>query len=144
MKISTKVRYGLRFMLNLAERYGSGPMFLRKISEEEEISEKYLSQIVLYLKKAGLITSIRGAKGGYVLSKKPKDITIKSIYDAIEGEIVILDCLKNKNICNRIVDCGSRSFWQDLNNTIDLKLASVTLKDVLDMKKNRKMVMYNI
>lgn len=144
MKMSTRMRYGLRFILNLAEHYGNEPLFLKKISDEEEISEKYLSQIVLYLKKAGLITSIRGAKGGYVLAKKPKEISLNDVYDAIEGKMMILDCLKNQDNCNRSVDCVFRSVWGDINETIKLKLESITLSDILDRKKNRKTVMYNI
>jgi Rrf2 family protein len=143
--MSTRMRYGLRFMLNLGEHYSNEPVFLKKISDEEEISEKYLSQIVLYLKKSGLINSIRGANGGYVLAKPPKDITLKNIYDAIEGEMAILDCLKNHDIsCKRVSECVVRNVWQDINNSIDLKFASITLSDIMDMKKNRKMVMYNI
>lgn len=138
------MRYGLRFILNLAEHYGNEYVFLKKISEDEKISEKYLSQIVLYLKKAGLITSIRGANGGYVLAKNPKDISVKNIYDAIEGEMMILDCLKNQNNCNRASDCIVRSVWCDINEAISLKLASITLQDILDMKKKKKGIMYNI
>jgi Rrf2 family protein len=94
MKLSTRARYGMRVMLTLAVHYDRGPMYLKDIAEAEEISEKYLSLLVIPLRQAGLIHSIRGAYGGYSLAKDPSQINLGEIVEVLEGDSIV-DCLKN-------------------------------------------------
>ncbi|MFA5284396.1 MAG: Rrf2 family transcriptional regulator, partial [Smithellaceae bacterium] len=95
MKLSTRTRYGVRLMTVLAQNYGKGPVFLKDIAKGENISEKYLSLIIIPLRGVGLINSVRGAHGGYNLSKEPSQITLKEIVDVLEGDCSLVDCVKN-------------------------------------------------
>jgi Rrf2 family protein len=95
MKISTRARYGTRLMVALGAHYGQRPVFLKEIAKAEEISEKYLSQIIMPLKAAGLVNSFRGAHGGYVLSRTPAQISLKDIVGALEGDFNLVGCLGN-------------------------------------------------
>jgi len=94
MKLSTRARYGVRLMLALAKNYGQGSVFLREVAKSEEISEKYLSQIIIPLRGAGLVSSSRGVHGGYTLSKSPAEITLQQIVEPLEGNCLV-DCVKN-------------------------------------------------
>ena len=130
MKISTRTRYGLRFMVSLAEQDGAGPILLKDIARQQEISEKYLSQIVIPLRAAGLIHSARGAHGGYVLARKPEAITVADVVDVFEGEPCLVDCVKYPERCSRTPICPTREVWSVLGNKIQETLASITLKSL--------------
>src|SRR4030042_540461 len=95
MKLSTRTRYGVRLMVALALNYGKDPVFLKDIAKGENISEKYLSLIIIPLRGVNLVNSVRGAHGGYNLSKEPSQITLKEIVDVLEGECSLVDCVKN-------------------------------------------------
>ena len=99
MKLSTRARYGVRLMVALAFNYGKGPVFLKDIAKGENISEKYLSLIIIPLRRVGLVNSIRGAYGGYILAKDPSQITMKEIVDVLEGDCSLVDCVKNPSTC---------------------------------------------
>ena len=101
MKLSTRSRYGVRLMIALAAAGGDKSVFLKDIAASEDISEKYLSLIVIPLRAAGLIRSIRGARGGYVLAREPKDISLCDIVEAVEGETCLVNCVKDPDICQR-------------------------------------------
>ncbi len=133
MKLSTRSRYGVRLMLELAQalKGGRGQVFLRDIASQEEISEKYLSLIIIPLKAAGFVTSTRGARGGYTLAKQPCAITLKEIVDVLEGDTCLVDCVKNPSACPRSGTCASRDLWSDLSDRIAQTLGSVTLEDML-------------
>lgn len=138
MKISTKWRYGTRLMLVLALKYDQKPVLLREISKSEDISEKYLSQIIIPLKNSGLVNSFRGAKGGYKLSKPPSSITLDSIVKALDGEINVVKCIKDRGKCKRIPKCVTRDLWVSLNEEIARKLKSVKLSDLVDQYKRKE------
>lgn len=146
MKISTRVRYGTRLMVQLGVNYKKGQMFLKEISKQEDISEKYLSQIILLLKSQGLVNSIRGAKGGYVLAKDPRNITLKEIYEALEGEIELVECINKPLTCNRSSMCVTSDLWRSVGAGIAVILGTTTLNDLVKnvRKNNHKDVMYNI
>lgn len=127
MKLSTKILYGIRLMLTLAQNYGNGPVFLKDVARRQDISPKYLSQIVIPLRSAGLVSSIRGPHGGYVLSRNPSLITLKEITDTLEGEVCLVECIKNPSFCNRVATCASYEIWVMLENQISDTLNSVTL-----------------
>lgn len=138
MKLSTRSRYGVRLMLALAEHNGSGPIFLKDIAQKEAISEKYLSLIVIPLRRAGLIQSTRGAHGGYCLAKGPGEITVRHIINILEGESCVVDCVKNPENCPRVSTCPTHDLWAVLEEKIKDTLSAVTLIDLVRMGREKK------
>ena len=136
MKLSTRTRYGVRMMLALARHYGQGSVYLKDIAKSEEISEKYLSQIIIPLRGVGLVHSVRGAYGGYSLAKAPSEITLKDIVDVLEGDCLV-DCVRDPGICPRTQSCASRDVWDLLGGKISELLASVTLEKLLRMDEEK-------
>jgi len=137
MKLSTRSRYGVRMMSDLAENFGKKPVFLKDIAKREEISEKYLSIIVIPLRGAGLIQSTRGAHGGYTLAKRPEEISIQDIFDALEGKICLVDCVENPKECPRVGICPTRDIWSVLGKKIRETLNSVTLADLVQTRREK-------
>ncbi|GIM27925.1 transcriptional regulator [Clostridium polyendosporum] len=131
MKLSTKGRYGVKAMVDLAIHYGGAPVSIKTISQRQNISEYYLEQLFSPLRKAKLIKSIRGAQGGYVLSKGPKDITIAEIMEVLEGPIEISECIDGVP-CDNIDCCATRLLWKKIKNSIDEVMESVTLQDIVN------------
>lgn len=138
MKLSTKGRYGVKAMVELAINYGDTPVSIKTISTRQHISEYYLEQLFAPLRKAKLITSIRGAQGGYILSREPKDITVADIMEVVEGPIEISDCIDKENGCDNTDCCATRLLWEKLKKSIDEVMASVTLQDIVDDYKEIK------
>ncbi|OHD07278.1 MAG: hypothetical protein A2Y34_07160 [Spirochaetes bacterium GWC1_27_15] len=138
MKLSTRSRYGVRLMFELAVNYNKGAMQLNDISSKEEISEKYLSQIVIQLRLSGLINSIRGSQGGYLLAKRPEEITIKDIVESLEGGLDIVDCVEDQTTCKRSTICVTQMVWKKLSATIKETLNSIKLSDLVEWDKSRK------
>lgn len=131
MKLSTKGRYGVKAMVDLALHYGDTPVSIKTISQRQHISEYYLEQLFSPLRKAKLISSIRGAQGGYVLSKAPKDITVADIMYILEGPVEISDCIDNLE-CNNIDSCATRLVWEKIKKSIDEVMENITLQDIVD------------
>lgn len=136
MKLSTRSRYGLRLMLALARNYGNGNTFLKDIAREEEISEKYLSLIIIPLRGVGLVHSARGSSGGYTLAREPSKITLKDIVDVLEGDCLV-DCLKDPKACSKVSTCASRDIWALLGGKISETLSSITLEQLVLMNKEK-------
>lgn len=133
MKISTKGRYALRFMIDLAQNGKDRYLSLKDISIRQDVSLKYLEQIVSALGKAGLIQSVRGSRGGYRLAKEPHAYTVGDILLPIEGNFACVSCLENTpNQCNRYESCATVHFWEGLSRTIMDYLDSVTLEDLVE------------
>lgn len=131
MRLSTKGRYGLMAMYNLKENMGKGPISLKDIAKDENLSESYLEQLFSLLKKHGLVDSIRGAGGGYVLAKDPKDIPIGDIINALEGDISLSCCDTGKKVnCNRQDGCATRDILYKLQNQIEDVMDNMTLEDM--------------
>jgi Rrf2 family protein len=122
-------------MLELAAHYGEGTILLKDIAEHQHISEKYLWQLINPLKTVGLVNSIRGAKGGYVLAKPPSAITMKDIMGVLEGSLCLVDCVDNPTVCDRSKSCVSRDLWGEASQIFAKKLESVTLADMLERQK---------
>ncbi|MGD0021814.1 MAG: Rrf2 family transcriptional regulator [Smithellaceae bacterium] len=137
MKLSTRSRYGVRMMADLAENFGKKPVFLKDIAKREEISEKYLSIIVIPLRGAGLIQSTRGAHGGYTLAKRPEEISVQDIFNALEGKICLVDCVENPQDCPRVGICPTRDVWSVLGEKIRETLNSVTLADLVQTRREK-------
>ncbi len=148
MKLSTKGRYGVKAMFELALHYGeTDPLAIKVIAENQDISESYLEQLFGTLRKAGLITSTRGAQGGYELSRSPENITIADILNVLEGPIEVSDCLvDDEATCSRMNYCATRLLWQKISDSIGQVINSTTLQDVVndyyhmnpDREKGRK------
>jgi Rrf2 family protein len=146
MKLSTRSRYGVRLLLELALHNKEGQIFLKDIAREEQISEKYLSLIIIPLKAAGLVKSMRGAKGGYALAKPPSEITLKEVVDILEGDTCLVDCVKDPASCPRADTCASRDLWSIISSRISQTLGSFTMADLARMSREKgdKAPMYQI
>jgi len=138
IRISTKGRYGTRFMLELAINYGKNPMLLKDIARNQEISEGYLQHIVDALKGGGLIFSSRVGHGGYTLSRRPEQITLRDILSILEGSINLVECIDNAEVCNRSDDCISRVIWAEIGNKLSTSLQEVTLQRMVDLYNEQK------
>lgn len=136
MMVSTKGRYALRLMLDIAEHHGSDCISIKDISARQEISVKYLEQIVGFLCKSGLLKSIRGAKGGYKLTREPNEYTIGEILRACEGDLYPVPCLDgDQNLCPRVAVCKTVDFWQGLYDVVSSYVDSKTLQDLIDQDR---------
>jgi Rrf2 family protein len=138
MKISTKIRYGTRAMLELACHYGEGPIELREIAKREDISLKYLEQVIVPLRTAGLVKSARGSKGGYSLAKHPSEIYLKDLVETLEGPLNLIECLKDPKACQKAPFCITRDIWHEVSEAIDGIFHSVTLEDMVQRKKEKE------
>jgi len=138
MKLSTRSRYGVRLMFELALNYGKGPVLLKNIAKNQEMSEKYLSKLIIPLKVAGFVNSIRGAHGGYILAKEPDRISIKDIVEILEGDLSPVDCVKNALLCKRVSVCPARDVWCKLENEISKTLESISLEDVVKNSQTKE------
>jgi Rrf2 family protein len=136
MKLSTRARYGVRLMLSLSLNYGKGPILLKDISKKEEISEKYLSLIIIPLRRAGLVNSNRGAYGGYTLAREPSKINVKEIVDVLEGGCLV-NCINDSSACSRISTCAARDIWVLLGGKISETLQSITLEKFARMSREK-------
>ncbi|MBN2753366.1 MAG: Rrf2 family transcriptional regulator [Candidatus Goldbacteria bacterium] len=132
MKLSTRTRYGTRLLFELAYNYGKGPQLLNVIAEKQDISEKYLSKIVLQLKSAGIINSQRGAKGGYELAKEPSKINMLQVMNSLEGDTGVVECVKDAGLCDKSRRCPARGFWCKLESQMVKTLESTTLEDIVN------------
>ncbi|MBO8169747.1 MAG: Rrf2 family transcriptional regulator [Thermoanaerobacteraceae bacterium] len=134
MKLSTKGEYGLRAMFDLAQRYGTGPVSLKSIAARQEISEHYLEQLIAVLRKAGLVKSVRGAQGGYMLAREPEEIKVGEIIRALEGPIAPMECVSEEDPeeCHRSESCITRKIWRRVRDSISEVLDAITLQDMCD------------
>jgi len=144
MKLSTRTRYGIRAMFELAENYGKGPLQLKEIARDQEISVKYLEQLMAVLKAAGFVRSARGFKGGYVLAKPPSQIKVSDCFDCLEGPVITTDCVDNRNSCSRSTNCVARLLWAEVQIAVRTILDSTTLQDLVDKTKKNKIFNYSI
>lgn len=131
MKIPTKVRYGARLLIVLARRYEAGPVLMKDIARQEGLSKKYLEQIIIGLKKSGLVVGIRGTAGGYRLTRSPAQISMLDVFEALGGSLCLVRCVTNPRVCPRSEQCASRDLWSGLNTKIEGHLKSVRLADLL-------------
>ena len=131
MKISTKGRYALRIMIDLAMHNNGKYISLKEISRRQEISNKYLEQIISLLNKAGYLETARGNTGGYKLSKAPKEYTVGDILRATEGDLAPIYCLTEEGECDKQKGCKTYSFWKGLDDVINEYIDSKTLEDLI-------------
>lgn len=135
MKLSTRGRYGTRMMLDLAQHQGQGPVQIGDIAKRQDISVKYLEQLIIPLKKAKYITSVRGPRGGHMLAVSPEKITVGEIVKILEGGIDLTDCIANPDLCPRSVHCVTRDIWAEATQAMYDKLNAITLSKMIEMGK---------
>ncbi len=140
MKFSTKARYGLRAMIELAFYYNQGPISVKTIAEHQEISEAYLEQLMSFLTKRNLAKSIRGVQGGYLLAREPSKIKVGDVIRALEGPVVPVECVNREDPieCARYGKCVSRIVWERVRNVMEEALDSLTLQNLKDELMNRE------
>ena len=138
MKISTKGRYALRFLLDLAEHQQAGYISLNEIAKRQDISKKYLEQIIPIFNKTDVLRANRGSQGGYMLAKSPDKYTVGDILRYTEGSLAPVDCAEQDPIeCERSAECVMLPVWQGLSRVINEYLDSITLQDILDQQRDR-------
>ena len=144
MKLSTRTRYGIRAVVELAGKYGEGPVQIKSIAEHQGISVKYLEQLMATMKSAGIVRSFRGSKGGYKLTKAPREIKLSEVCKVLEGEVITTQCVENESLCDRSVDCVTRKLWSEVQAAIENVLDSRTLQDLVDMAGDEQGLNYQI
>jgi len=135
MKFSTRSRYGTRLMLDMAQHYGQGPIQLGEIARRQNLSLKYLEQIIRPLKRANYVKSFRGSKGGHLLNKPPDQISVGEIVSLLEGGAFLAGCSQNPARCERADDCLTRYLWIEASQAMFARLNQITFADLLDGNK---------
>jgi Rrf2 family protein len=139
MKISTKGRYALRLMLDLAVHGGDGvPVSLKDVAQRQGLSDKYLEQIVTPLSKAGLVRSVRGAGGGYLLTRTPEEYTVGDILRPLEGDLAPVECATDAGFCERCDECVTVELWQDIHRAVSQVVDHTTLADLMERQEKKQ------
>ncbi len=138
MKLSTRGRYGTRALMELARRYGEGPVLLKDVAQGQQLSLPYLERLMAPLAAAGLVRSTRGLRGGVWLAKPPRDIKLSRIIEAMEGPIVPVDCIIDPKVCNRSGLCASRDVWTEVQRAIYKVLDGITLADLVKRQEKKE------
>ena len=147
MKLSTRVRYGTRAMMDLAMHENGEPVQLKDVAKRQGVSLSYLEHVITPLVSAGLVKSTRGSKGGIVLSRPPEEIKLSEIVEALEGPLTIVDCLRSSEYCSRAGACATQDIWEKLKMAMDEVLEKTTLRDLAEqqnLKENQTAVSYQI
>lgn len=130
MKISTKARYGLRLMFELALAHDTQLVQVKDVAKSQDLPEKYLEQIIILLRNSGLIKSVRGAKGGYFLARSPEEIQLKEIIESLEGSLYPVECAVRPEACDKSKNCPTTDVWRLLGERIGNLLESISLADL--------------
>ena len=144
MKLSTRTRYAVRAIIELAHNDSKKPLQLKIIAQRQEISVKYLEQLMAVLRSAGFVRSIRGSKGGYVLAKAPNQIKLNEVLHRLEGTVSTVECVENEDCCSRSADCAARYLWMQVEQAIEKVLEAITLQDLVDKANDEKKLDYQI
>mgnify|MGYP003565310358 CR=1 FL=1 len=134
MKLSTRSRYGTRMILDMAQHYNRGPIQLGDIAKRQNVSLKYLEQIIRPLKSANYVKSFRGSKGGHMLNKPPEEITVGEVVALLEGGAQLTDCSANPESCERVDSCLTRYLWIEASKAIFEKLSNITFADLMALE----------
>lgn len=132
LRLSTRGQYGVRAMFEIARGYPDNPVTIREISERQDVSGPYLEQILNKLRRAGLIKSVKGPGGGYLLAQQPGEVSIASILKELEGPVAITSCLNPEEGCSRVEGCVTHLLWKSLGAKIEAFLETITLNDLLE------------
>ena len=138
MKISTKGRYALRLMLDLAYNHTGSFIPIKNISQRQDISDKYLEQIITQLSRAGLVKSARGAQGGYMLAKEPQEYTVGEILRLLEGNLAPVACVDDsKEDCTRADGCVTMEVWREIKDAVNKVVDNITLADLVEQQRQK-------
>ncbi len=138
MKISTKGRYALRLMIDLAQNASERPISLKDVAQRQNISDKYLEQIISMLNKGGYVRSVRGAQGGYLLRKLPEEITVGNILRLTEGSLAPVSCIEEDElVCDRAESCVTAIVYKKINDAVNGVVDNITLQDLLDWQNEK-------
>ena len=139
MKISTKGRYALRLMLDLAMNSAGQPVSLKDVAKRQEISDKYLEQIISVLNRAGYVRSVRGAQGGYLLRKAPEEYTVGMILRLTEGSLAPVPCIEEDNEveCDKREECVTVILWKKINDAVNSVVDHTTLQDLVEWRREK-------
>lgn len=132
MKISTKCRYGIRAVIEIAKNHSKYPTKRKDISEKQNIPNSYLENILIALKHNNIVVSVRGAGGGFMLKRDPEYITLLEVFEALQGSLVLLECIESPSICERSSKCIVRPVWVEMQEAQKKVLRKVTVKDLLE------------
>lgn len=136
MKISTRGRYGVKALSELARRYGEGPISLKEIAETQDLSRGYLEQLLSSLREANLVESVRGAQGGYKLVNPPEEVSVGDILRVLEGPLAPVDCASpnrpDSDVCEKIDDCSTHDIWVKVRLSVEEVVDSISLSDLLE------------
>ena len=141
MKLSTRGRYGTRLMVELAKHYGKGPITVGTISKNQNIPIKYLEQIIIPLKRAKLIKSVRGPKGGHMLAESPENINVWQILSVAEGKLSLIDCVVDDKACESSAECPIRPIWGEAYASMRRIFEETSLKSVIN--RSKKLLKYS-
>jgi len=144
MKLSTRTRYAVRAIIELAQNDNNRPLQLKIIAQRQEISVKYLEQLMAVLRSAGFVRSVRGSRGGYVLAKAPNQITMNDVLHRLEGSVTTVECVEDSDSCSRSADCAARYLWVQVQDAIDEVLGAITLQDLVDRAGEARTLDYQI
>ncbi len=137
MQLSTRARYAARAVIELAGKHGQGPVQLKDIAECQSISDKYLEQLLSPLRAKGIIRTIRGNKGGYLLARPPEDVTLYEIIETVEGKLAPVPCVNNPDMCERHGQCIMTDIWSDLKDIITKELSSKNLAELVSLQEEK-------
>jgi len=135
MKLSTRTRYGMRAIIELAQHEGKRPLQLKAIADRQDISVKYLEQLMSILRSSGFVRSVRGSKGGYTLARTPDEIRLSDVFRCLEGPVTTTECTADEDCCKRSSDCVARELWMEVEAAIQGVLGSQTLADMVRKAK---------
>jgi Rrf2 family cysteine metabolism transcriptional repressor len=138
MKLSTKVRYATRAMLDLALHFNEGAIQIKDICERQDVSEQYLKNLLASLRAANLIRSVRGPRGGFMLARPPSQIVVMEIIQATEGTIALVDCIDAPEICSRSDLCVTRDIWTEMGDAMNAVVESMSLQDLVERQTRKK------
>ena len=138
LKISTKGRYALRLMIYIAANSNGKPVSIKDVAKNEDISDKYLEQIITQLSRAGLVKSARGAQGGYMLAKEPQEYTVGEILRLLEGNLAPVACVDDtKEACTRADECVTMEVWREIKDAVNKVVDNITLADLVEQQRQK-------
>lgn len=138
MKLSTKVRYATRAMLDLALHFNEGAIQIKGICERQDVSEQYLKNLLVSLRVANLVRSVRGPRGGFTLARPPSQIRVIEIIRAMEGSIALADCIDTPEICSRADLCVTRDLWTEMGDAMNAVVESTSLQDLVERQTQKQ------
>lgn len=144
MKLSSKCRYGIRAVLEIARNYQQRPTKRKEIASSQNLDDSYLENILIDLKNKNIVTALRGAKGGFVLKKAPEELTLLAVIESLQGDLSPAECLSTPSICDRVDNCVTRPIWQKMKDAQESVLKNVTIKDLLEQEQDGELWAFDI